>query len=149
MPDKTLRMAARQAGLALGVASLLLLSGCGTASAVEPRITKAEMGTGKTENYDIVNPATTFPADTAMIYCTWKAEGVKVGDPARGVWIAEDVGAAAPPNYKIDEASLNLPFANAGSFSVSKPTAGWPVGKYRLEIYLGKSLSKTVPFVIE
>ncbi len=51
-------------------------------------------------------------------------------------------------NYKLDEAVLNLPVFNQGSFTLSKPNRGWPPGKYRLEIYLGKDLVKTVPFTV-
>src|ERR1700733_10953051 len=96
------------AGLILLIPAVFLSSACGRADAVTPRITKAEMGTGKTDNYEIVNATSKFDADTAKIFCVWKAEGVKIGDPARGVWIAEDVGDAAPPNFKIDESTLNL-----------------------------------------
>lgn len=111
------------------------------------RILKAEMGTGRTENYEIVNPTTEFARDTPKIFCVWKTDGVKIGTTVRGVWFAEDVGNVAPPNYKLDEAALNLPF-NEGSFTLSKPNRGWPPGKYRLEIYLGKDLAKTVPFTV-
>src|ERR1017187_2543363 len=72
------------------------------------RITKAELGTGLTEHYEIVNPATEFRPDTAKIVCVWKAEGILKGTSVRGVWIAEDVGNVAPPNYKIDEADCSL-----------------------------------------
>jgi len=73
----------------------------------------------------------------------------KVLTQLRGVWIAEDVGKVAPPNYKIDEATRAVPFANEGSFSLSKPSDGFPPGKYRLEIYIGNDLMKTVPFTVK
>ena len=34
-------------------------------------------------------------------------------------------------------------------FSLSKPTKGWPVGKYRLEIYVGADLTTTAKFTIK
>ena len=36
-----------------------------------------------------------------------------------------------------------------GDFAFSKPTKGWPVGKYRVEIYVNDDLAKTVKFTIE
>ncbi len=84
-----------------------------------------------------------------MIYCAWTADGLKTGTPIRGVWIAEDVGKAAPPNYKIDEATISLAFGGKGRFSLSKPNNGFPPGKYRLEIYLGKEIARTIPFTIK
>jgi hypothetical protein len=116
--------------------------------AAPARITQAQMGTGKTDNYEIVNPRTSFTPSTPAIFCVWRADGVKLGSPMRGVWIAEDVGKVAPPNYKIDEAAAKALLANQGYFSLSKPNNGFPVGKYRLEIYMGNDLLKTVPFTV-
>ena len=53
------------------------------------------------------------------------------------------------PDYKIDEAAAKVLIANEGYFSLSKPNSGFPVGKYRLEIYMGKDLLKTVPFTVK
>ena len=64
-------------------------------------------------------------------------------------WIAEKTD-AAPANYKIDSTDLT---AKAGmdeaTFTLSKPNNGWPVGKYRLEIYLGGKLVKSMPFSVK
>ncbi len=38
---------------------------------------------------------------------------------------------------------------DGGVFSLSKPTKGWPVGKYRLEIYVGADLTTTAKFTIK
>jgi hypothetical protein len=114
-----------------------------------PRIAQAVLGTGATDNYEIVNPTTVFMQDTPKIFCAWKADGLKTGTPIRGVFIAEDVGKAAPPNYKIDEATINLPSSGKGRFSLSKPNNGFPPGKYRLEIYLGKEIARTLQFTVK
>ena len=120
-------------------------------AAEQARITDAQLGLGVTPQFDIVNPATEFSPDTPKIYCAWKAEGLKSGSSVRGVWIAEDVGKAARPNFKIDEAIFTPPIgkASAGAFMLSKPNKGFPVGKYRLEIYVGNDLLKTVPFTVK
>lgn len=140
----------RQATMAAaGCLGILLGAWPGTAAG-QARITNAQLGLGVTPQFNIVNPSTEFTPDTAKIYCAWKAEGLKSGIQLRGVWIAEDVGRAAPANYKIDEASFTSTGTSAqGSFSLSKPNKGFPVGKYRLEIYIGSDLTKTVPFVVK
>lgn len=128
----------------------ILLGACPAATAGQGRITNAQLGTGVTPTYDIVGPTTEFSPDTAKIYCAWKADGLKSGTQLRGVWIAEDVGNAAPANFKIDEASFTSAGNSAqGSFALSKPNKGFPVGKYRLEIYIGSDMAKTVPFVVK
>ncbi|HEY1552963.1 MAG TPA: hypothetical protein VGG28_34270 [Kofleriaceae bacterium] len=70
-------------------------------------------------------------------------------------WIATDVGAAAPANTVI--ATVNEPVGNvvaaAKSYTVNgsltKPTHGWPVGTYRVEIKLGDKLVTTAKFAIQ
>jgi hypothetical protein len=96
------------------------------------------------------DPTTTFAADTAEIFAFFKTKGLKDGDKLHSVWIAEDVGEAAPKETKIDEKTLDAEGdTDDGVFSLSKPTKGWPVGKYRLEIYVGDELAKTVKFTIK
>lgn len=93
---------------------------------------------------------TTFTADAPKLYAAFKTEGAKTGDKIRGVWIADDVGDAAPKGTKIDEKSLNAEGdTDDGEFSLSKPTNGWPVGKYHLEIYVNDDLATKVKFTIK
>ena len=120
-----------------------------TVAMAQAHITLAALGTGASEKYEIVGPTTEFAPNAPMIVCVWKASGVITGTPVRGVWIAEDVGQAAPPNYKIDEVTLHMPAFDEGKFTLTKPNNDWPVGKYRLEIYLGSDLAKTLPFTVK
>jgi hypothetical protein len=92
---------------------------------------------------------TTFAADAPKLYATFKTKGAKDGDKIRGVWIADDVGDAAPPGTKIDEKTLNAEGdTEDGVFSLSKPTNGWPVGKYHVEIYVNDELATKLKFTI-
>jgi hypothetical protein len=94
-------------------------------------------------------PATSFAEDVPKLYASFKTQGTKKGDTLRGVWIAEDVGEAAPANTKIDESKVTADQDDFfGAFSLTKPTEGWPVGKYRVEIYSGDKLVVTVKFTI-
>lgn len=141
-------MKSRVIAAAVGL-GILLGAWPGTAAG-QARIANAQLGLGVTPQFNIVNPGTEFTPDTPKIYCAWKAERLKSGTQLRGVWIAEDVGKAAPANFKIDQASYtSLGSSAQGSFSLSKPNKGFPVGKYRLEIYVGSDLAKTVPFTIK
>jgi hypothetical protein len=95
-------------------------------------------------------PDTTFPADVPKLYAFFRTHGSEKGDKLRGVWIAEDVGAAAPKQTKIDEATLTADQDDFyGAFSLSKPTKGWPVGKYRVDIYAGDEVATSVKFTIK
>ena len=65
------------------------------------------------------------------------------------VWIAEDVGDVAPPNYLIDSATVSLGPGADGSFTLSRPHRGWPLGKYRMELSVNGELAAVEPFVIQ
>ncbi|HXM96139.1 MAG TPA: RDD family protein [Candidatus Dormibacteraeota bacterium] len=112
-----------------------------------PRVTRAEMGTDSTDNYQIIGPSTEFYTDTLKIVCVWNIAGTDFTTPLKSVWIAEDVGDAAPPNYQL--AAKSMSGVNEGKFYLTSPANGWPIGKYRLEIYIGDTLAKQIPFSIK
>ena len=94
-------------------------------------------------------PTTEFKTDAPKIYAFFIGDALKAGDKVRGAWIAEDVGDAAPKETKIDEATLTAETpTDHSAFSLSKPTNGWPVGKYRTEIYVNDKLAETLKFTI-
>ena len=95
-------------------------------------------------------PTNKFFSDTAKIDAFWKSNGLKAGDKIRAIWIAEDVGIAAPKNSKITEASATAYKPDDdGAFALSRPEGGWPVGKYRLEIFIDQKLAETLRFTID
>jgi hypothetical protein len=94
---------------------------------------------------------TTFAADTPKIYAMFKTKGAKNGDKVRAVLIADDVGDAAPANTKVLEESVTMEEGDNddGEFNFSKPTSGWPTGKYHVEIYVNDELATKVNFTIK
>ena len=114
----------------------------------------AQAGDVKVEAVTTASPGgegtTNFAPDVPELFAMFKTKGAQSGDKLRGVWIAEDVGSAAPANSKIDEKTLTMDGdTDDGDLSLSKPTKGWPVGKYRLEIYVNDKLVTTTRFTIE
>jgi hypothetical protein len=92
---------------------------------------------------------TTFPPNHPKIYLRWQGEALQKGDKIRSVWIAEDVGDVAPKNYKLDEVSMTADGPRAfGTFTITKPNKGWPVGKYRVDLYRGDEVMETLKFEI-
>jgi len=95
-------------------------------------------------------PTDTFTADTPKLYAFFRSKGTSKGDKFRGVLVADDVGSAAPANTKVVEASQEADQDDYyGAFEFDKPTSGWPVGKYHVDIYVGDDLMTTVKFTIE
>ena len=90
-----------------------------------------------------------FPTDCPRIYARWQGVNLRVKAKIRAVWIAEDVGDVAAPNYKIDEAAAIATAPDArGVFTLSCPDDGWAPGKYRVEFYVDEKLEDTVKLVI-
>jgi hypothetical protein len=93
---------------------------------------------------------TTFSADAPKVFASFTTKGASDGDKIRGVWIADDVGDAAPKGTKIDEKTLKAEGeVEDGLFSLSKPDNGWPLGKYHLEIYVNDGLATKLNFTIK
>ena len=95
-------------------------------------------------------PTTTFSSDVPTIYAVWKGEALEKGDKLQVVWIAEDIGDAAPKDSKIlqGEAKVYKSDEN-GVFTISRPAGRiWPLGKYRVEIYINGTLVQLARFAV-
>jgi len=92
---------------------------------------------------------TAYTADAPRLYAIFKSKGSTEGDNIRCVWIADDVGDAAAKGTKIEEKTIAAKGDMEGEFSLSKPTPGWPLGKYHIEIYVNDELATKVNFEIK
>jgi hypothetical protein len=95
-------------------------------------------------------PTTSFSSDVSSIYAFWKGEELEAGDKIQAIWIAEDIGAAAPKESKILEGDAKVYKADEdGAFSLSRPGGRiWPLGKYRVELYINSNLAELLKFTI-
>ena len=92
---------------------------------------------------------TVFATDTPKIVLHVELKDAEVGAKVGAVWIAVKTD-AAPANYKIDASTLTLDTVeNEVTFSLSKPTAGWPVGTYQVELSYNGTAEKAAPFSVE
>ena len=116
------------------------------------RITKVEMGSNlnAATNELEVNPTNEFAPESLRIICRWQVEGIKAAIIAKGVWVAEDTGGAMEKDAKLSESKMNLPAVASMSAIFKLVTdSPWPVGRYRLDLYLGDDLSRSVTFIIK
>lgn len=93
---------------------------------------------------------TTFSADAPMISAFWESENLDLGDTIGVVWSVEDVGAASPKGTEIKRADYRVfKQEQVGEFSLSRPPGkSWPVGKYRVELYINGAIADIVKFTI-
>lgn len=89
----------------------------------------------------------TFAPATPKIFLHAGLVDIARGSKVSSDWIAEDTGGAAPANYKIDSVSFDTGMlTNLVTSSLSKPNAGWPVGRYRVDLLINGKVAGTAHF---
>jgi hypothetical protein len=97
----------------------------------------------------------TFITSTPMIYYICSSDEVTKGQSIKSVWVADNTHNAAPDNYKIDEKAmlvsedLGVAQTFTTNFSISSPTAGWPIGSYHVDLYVDNKLIQTAKFTVK
>lgn len=103
-----------------------------------------------------LDPTDQFAATVPVVHMTYKTKDLPENGGTYVIkWIAEDVGAAAPANSVIATLNESVKDAQAGmknyvvNSKLSKPTSGWPVGTYRVEVSYADKLVTTAKFSIK
>ncbi|MEY2546263.1 MAG: hypothetical protein QOG48_1380 [Verrucomicrobiota bacterium] len=95
-------------------------------------------------------PISKFTSDLPKIRAFWDGSGLAAGDRIGVIWLAEDVGIDAPHDSKITQAvTTAYKPEDSGVFALAQPKGGWPLGKYRCELYLNGKLTASIDFTIE
>ena len=91
-----------------------------------------------------------FSTMEPKIYVVWKDDtGVK-GDKLHVVWYAVNTNGAMAKNKKIHESTQTVPGPGAyGAPFIGAPAKGFPPGSYRVDVYDGTKLGKSLPFEIK
>ena len=101
------------------------------------------------DNFDPADPTSTFQPNQAVIHLVVTVANAPSDTKVKTAWTAVDVGDAAPSNTKIDEAEVSMGSSGNAHFTLSLPSTGaWPVGKYKVEIYLNDKLDRTLEYTI-
>ena len=95
------------------------------------------------------DPTASFLSDASKLYAFWQGDALKAGDKVRAIWVAEGLGRGLR-DTKIAQASTTAYKPDDdGAFALARPPGGWPVGKYRVEVYVGDKLVENLKFKIE
>lgn len=131
---------------------LLLLAGLSACSFSfsTANITDAVMSKDVTgDNFDPVDPTTTFAPDQPTLHLVATVANAPSDTKVQASWVAVDIGDVADPNTVIDSAEVTLNDQDKAHFTLSTPSTGtWPVGKYKVDLYLDGKLTKTVEFSV-
>jgi hypothetical protein len=97
---------------------------------------------------DDTTSQTNFPVDTPALYVSADLVDIASTSKITFSWISIDSHGVAPANYVIDKVDLDVGTNNHADSQLTKPTAGWPVGTYRVDLAIDGVVADTVPFSI-
>jgi len=96
-----------------------------------------------------VEPTTSFATDTAEIFCSVKLANAPSGTEIKSEWIFVKGETGDAVDYLID--TWNTTAAGSGyiSFSITRPEGNWPMGDYKVVLYLDGKEVTSAPFKIQ
>lgn len=95
------------------------------------------------------DPVDSFSPDTPEIFLGMGFKGVAQGSKITATWIAVKVD-GAPPGTTIASTDVGVETGeDTANFSMTKPTKGWPIGDYRVDISVDGKVVKTGRFEVE
>jgi hypothetical protein len=91
-------------------------------------------------------PKSTFKPTTSKVHIRAKLVDVPPGAKLKGEWIAVRAE-GAPVNFKIDSVVNTVGMGSTQYHgALSKPSAGWPVGEYRVDLFIDGKPVKNASF---
>ncbi|RUX06015.1 hypothetical protein EOA30_11150 [Mesorhizobium sp. M8A.F.Ca.ET.059.01.1.1] len=97
---------------------------------------------------DGATPQSSFPVDTPVIYVSADLVDIAPTSKITFSWVSVDSHGVAPENYTIDKVDLDVGANNQADSRLTKPTAGWPAGTYRVDLAIDGTVEDSVPFSI-
>ncbi len=99
------------------------------------------------DNKDPVGPTTTFDG-AATFHAVVSVKDAPEGTVFKAVWFADDTNMVADCNSQIDTYELTTDGTRNIDFTLA-PQESWPVGLYRVQIYVNDTLEKNVLFKVK
>ncbi len=125
-------------------AAALLAFSAACAFAGEPRFEGAIFSTDRRSDLNME----TFPPDTKKIYLTVHVEDVPNDAKLKATWFVEKAGAFN--NALIASSDVTMrPQMKTATYSLDKPSIGWPPGDYKVELAIDNKVQSTVRFKVE
>jgi hypothetical protein len=103
----------------------------------------------KPDSLEPIDPTTTFPVDQPVIHLVVNVANAPSDTKVKAAWTAVEVGDVAPANTQIAEVTVTLDTSGTAHFTLSIPDTGaWPVGKYKVDVYLNDKLDRTLEYSV-
>ncbi len=97
------------------------------------------------QTYEIIQETDTFAVDTPEIFVTFSIQDYDIGTDITAKWIS-----VTQDNYVITSSVITTTEDNQNAyFSLTKPTAGWPVGDYEVQFLDEEGFVTSIMFTVE
>jgi len=148
------RVAARGFGVFLMLIALLTVAGgAGIAfrDSSEPLpLVVVALARDSTPTFEPIDQTRSFAPSADAFHLTYFVSGAEPDDRLTAMWVAVDVGDAAPRNTVIDEATVLLTGDDeSGAFRLQRGANPWPAGTYRVEVFVNDRRAQRVPYTVE
>jgi len=125
------------------LALTIVMAGCSFTTA---NLTDLKMASAVDEDSFPTTVTNVFQTNSAVIYATGAYNNAPEGTTVAAEWHYLD----ATPTIYIDDAILTVDGVSGQfSFSLSKPTNGWPTGSYEVRFFIDDIHVSTLPFTVE
>lgn len=135
------------------IASLLLaipLTGCeGEVSFTTASLSEATMCKSVDEDMKPLDITDVFTTDTPEIFCSVKLSNAPSDTEIKAEWIYIEGELEDTSNYLIAEWSTTTDGTRHIGVSMTRPSAGWPKGEYKVVLYIDGKEELSVPFTVE
>lgn len=103
-----------------------------------------------TASEDVGHAVSTYAPDTPKLNVFLEILDSKAGDKVNIAWVATNA-TGAPPGYVIADNPIEITQdgMSGGHGSLSKPTNGWPIGQYKVNISINGTFAKSADFTVK
>lgn len=121
------------------------------ASTAFPGISRVVLATAtQGDNKDPLGVTDTFAPVQQIFHAVVSVAALPDNTKVKAVWYVVNVGTASDVNSLIDQFELTASGTQNLDFTLTVgPTGKWPVGSYKVEIYVNGILARTVPFQVK
>lgn len=96
-----------------------------------------------------VNPSVIFSPSTPVIYCSFKPSANSIGKSVSAQWIYVKGDVEDLSNYLVDEWTELMKSQSRMAMFIRCPGNSWPVGDYKVILYINHNEEISIPFSIK
>jgi hypothetical protein len=111
-------------------------------------ISEATMALGVDSYAKPINPTNQFYTDTPTIYCSAKYSNAPADTEINSIWVYQQ-GELGLTNCEIGSYAMTVEGTGYLYFYMDRPNNGWPLGEYKLVLYLDGEQAASLPFTIQ